>query len=212
MLVNLTRTGLDPKKLEMVGLSLGGQTISFIAKHYRELTGVNITRLTGLDPAGPCFRNHGPEGRLDQSDADFVDIISTNIDGFGMAAPVGHVNYYVNGGEYQPGDVLWMPCNTLCSHVRSFTLWIAGLQNQDSFIGIQCDSVQDAREKNCYSRSPRVTNLMGLKTDRSKEGIFFLATDNNFPYALGEKGLKKENEFFSALMNNLVSRDSMRMR
>lgn len=150
--------------------------------------------------------------RLDLSDADFVDVISTNIDGSGMAAPIGHVNFYVNGGEYQPGDILWMPCNTLCSHIRSFTIWIAALQNQNSFIGIQCDSVQDAREKNCYDRTPQVTNLMGLKTDKRKEGIFFLATDNNYPYALGKKGIRKENEFFFSLMKNMVDHDAMRMR
>lgn len=207
MLANLTDTGLDPKRFELVGLSLGGQIVSFIAKNYRLLTGMNISRITGLDPAGPCFRNLGPEDRLDQSDADFVDIISTNIDGFGMAAPIGHVNFYVNGGEYQPGDVFFIPCSTMCSHFRSFTIWIAALYNQNSFIGIQCDSVQDAREKNCYDRTPQVTNIMGLKTDRSKEGIFFLATSNKYPYALGKKGLKKENECFITMMKNMVDNE-----
>lgn len=211
MLINLTQLGLDPKKIELVGLSLGGQTVSFIAKNYRLLSGMNISRITGLDPAGPCFRNLGPEDRLDQSDADFVDVVSTNIDGFGMAAPVGHVNFYVNGGEFQPGDVFWMPCNVFCSHLRSFTVWLAALQYPDSFIAMQCDSVQDARDKNCYDRVPRVTNTLGLDVDKSKEGIFYLATDNNFPYHLGKKGLKKENEFFMHLMNNIVDSSDMKM-
>ncbi|XP_073946625.1 pancreatic lipase-related protein 2-like isoform X2 [Choristoneura fumiferana] len=61
MLANLTSVGLDPKKLELVGLSLGGHTMSFIAKNYRQLTGRNISLLVGLDPAGPCFRHLGPE-------------------------------------------------------------------------------------------------------------------------------------------------------
>lgn len=209
MLSNLTKEGLDPKKLELVGLSLGGQTVSFIGKKYRQLTGMNISRITGLDPAGPCFRNLGPEDRLDQTDADFVDTIYTNIDGFGMAAPVGHVNFYVNGGEYQPGDLFWMPCNVLCSHIRSFTIWIAALQNQDSFIAMKCSSVQEARLKNCYDKVPEITNVVGLKTDRSNEGIFFLATDNNFPYYLGKKGLKRENEYFSHLMKDIVESNDM---
>ncbi|XP_049874279.1 lipase member H-A-like [Pectinophora gossypiella] len=196
MLANLTKLGLDPKKLEVVGLSLGGHTISYIAKNYRLITGRNISRLTALDPAGPCFRNLGPEDRLDQTDADFVDVIDTNIDGFGMAAPVGHVNFYVNGGEFQPGDFLWMPCNVLCSHARAFTIWLAALENPNSFIALQCDSVQQARERNCYERKPQVTNLLGPKTDRTKQGLFYLATYNNFPYFMGEKGLKRENEFF----------------
>ncbi|XP_031768708.2 phospholipase A1 member A-like [Galleria mellonella] len=124
MLYNLSRqdVGFDPKKLEILGLSLGGQTMSFIAKSYYALAGVKIGRLTALDPMGPCFRNLGPENRLDKSDADFVELVGTNIDGYGVAEPLAHVNFYVNGGEHQAHDVLFMPCEMLCSHLRSFTL------------------------------------------------------------------------------------------
>ncbi|KAG6439240.1 hypothetical protein O3G_MSEX000607 [Manduca sexta] len=211
MLVNLTKEGLDPKKVELIGLSLGGQTVSFIAKNFKRMTGVTLGRITGLDPSGPCFRNLGPDDRLDQADADFVDVISTNIDGFGMAAPVGHVNFYVNGGEFQPGDILWMPCNVLCSHIRSYTIWLAALQNPDSFIAMQCESVQQAREKNCYDNKPMVTNVLGLETDHNKTGIFFLATQNNFPYYLGTNGLKREYEFFHAHMKEITDNDPMKM-
>ncbi|CAH2039369.1 unnamed protein product, partial [Iphiclides podalirius] len=197
MLAVLIGEGLDPSKLEVVGLSLGGQTMSFVAKGLQDLTGRNVSRLTGLDPAGPCFRHLGPGQRLDMTDADFVEVVSTNIDGFGMAAPVGHVNFYVNGGEYQPGDLLWMPCNVLCSHIRSFTLWLAAMRHPDSFVAMQCDSVQQARDKLCYDRRPLVTNLLGPKVDRTKRGIFYLATDNDFPYYLGADGLKREREFFA---------------
>ncbi|XP_012550514.1 lipase member H isoform X1 [Bombyx mori] len=211
MLVDLIKHGLDPKKLDLIGLSLGAHTASFIAKRFKELTGDTISRLTGLDPAGPCFRNLGPDQRLDSSDADFVDVVDTNIDEFGMAAPIGHVNFYVNGGEYQPGDILWMPCNAFCSHLRSYTVWLAALQYPTSFIAIQCDSVQEARNKNCYDRIPLVTNVVGLGTDKSKTGVFYLATHNNYPYYLGEKGLKKEYEYFQSHMEEITNNDSMKI-
>lgn len=201
MLAYLSKQGLDPKKLELVGLSLGSHTISFIAKNYRLQTGMNISRITGLDPSGPCFRNLGPEDRLDQTDADFVDVIETNIDGYGMAAPVGHINFYVNGGEFQPGDIFWIPCNVICSHVRAFTIWISALLNPNSFIAMKCDSVQEARNRDCYDKSPVVTNIVGLNTNRNIQGVFYLATENNFPYFMGLKGLKKENEFFDSKLN-----------
>ncbi|XP_047517186.1 lipase member H-A-like [Pieris napi] len=212
MLADLTQEGLDPKKLELIGLSLGGQTASFIAKNYELLTGVKVSRLTGLDPAGPCFRNLGPGDRIDKSDADFVDIIATNIDGYGMAAPVGHVNFYVNGGEYQPGDVLWTLCNILCSHIRSFTIWISALRNPHSFVGLQCDSVQQAREKLCYDREPIVTNVLGLNSDRSRHGIFYLNTDNKYPYFLGEKGVIKENDFYLSQTKALNKQNVIKMK
>ncbi|KAJ2943599.1 hypothetical protein O0L34_g16708 [Tuta absoluta] len=203
MLANLTKLGLNPKKLEVLGLSLGGQTISFIAKNYRMMTGMNISRLTALDPSGPCFRNLGPEDRLDQSDADFVDVVDTNIDGYGMAAPVGHVNFYVNGGEYQPGDIWWIPCDIVCSHIRSYFLWISSLQNPNSFLAVKCDSVQQARNKECFKNKPQVTNILGLNTDRTKKGIFYLATSNEFPYYLGEKGLTDESDVFQQRLKEL---------
>ncbi|XP_046968883.1 lipase member H-like [Vanessa cardui] len=203
MLADLTAQGLDPKKLEILGLSLGAHTASFIAKNYRLLTGMNISRITALDPAGACFRNLGPEDRLDKSDADFVETINTNIDEFGMAAPVGHVNFYVNGGENQPGELFWMMCTSFCSHVRAHAIWKTALRYRDSFVAIQCDSVQQARNKNCFDRRPVVTNVLGLNVNKTNEGIFYLATTNTYPYFLGKKGVKKEHDFYLSLMNSL---------
>ncbi|XP_061714706.1 pancreatic lipase-related protein 2-like [Cydia pomonella] len=194
MLANLTTLGMDPKNLELVGLSLGGQTMSFIAKNYRLITGKNISSLTGLDPTGPCYRHLGPDQRLDPSDADFVRVVATNIDGYGIATPVGHVMFYVNGGEYQPGDIWWLPCDVTCSHVRSYFLWLSALLNPGIFIGMQCDSIQKAREGNCYDRKPMVTNTMDLFTDRSKPGIYYVTTFNRYPYGLGKSGLKRSGE------------------
>ncbi|XP_060802601.1 lipase member H-like [Amyelois transitella] len=212
MLAHLTATSkFDPKKLDVVGLSLGGQTMSFIAKSFTQLTGQKISRLTALDPAGPCFRNRGPEGRLDESDADFVDVIATNIDGYGMAAPVGHVNFYVNGGEIQPGDIYWILCNTLCSHARVYFLWLAALENPNSFIAMKCDSVQDARDRKCYDRRPMVTNVLGLNVNRNETGIFYLATTNVFPYHMGTRGLKKKNDFFAKHLADINVNDILKL-
>lgn len=197
MLVNLTAAGLDAKRLEFAGVSLGAQIMSFVAKHFYKLTGRKVSQLTGLDPSGPCFRNLGPEGRLDAEDGEFVQVVNTNIDGFGMAAPVGHVNFYINGGEYQPGDIYWMPCTVLCSHVRAYTIWLSVLTGPSSFIGVKCDSVQQARRNQCYDRVPRETNVLSnTATDRSKTGIFYVATDNVWPYYLGARGLVKEKELW----------------
>lgn len=54
---------------------------------------------TGLDPAGPCFRSVPPTARLHADAAHRVDVLHTNIDGFGIAEPLGHVDFYANGGE-----------------------------------------------------------------------------------------------------------------
>lgn len=212
MLTNLTAAGLDPQQLEFTGVGLGAQLMSFVAKTFHNLTGSKVSQITGLDPSGPCLRNLGPDERLDSSDADFVQVVSTNIDGLGMAAPVGHVNFYVNGGEFQPSDFYWMPCTLHCSHFRSVTIWLVALERPDSFIGLKCDSVQQARSHRCYDRVPTETNVISnTKTDRSNTGVFYLATDNNWPYYLGSRGLRKENEFWTKHMVEWNKEDDIEM-
>ncbi|KAL0822297.1 hypothetical protein ABMA28_004405 [Loxostege sticticalis] len=195
MLADLTQPGLlDPAKVEMISMSLGAHVMSFIAKNYYQRTGKKIGRLIGLDPSGPCFRNKGPADRLDDSDADFVIAVMTNIDGHGIAAPIGHVNFYVNGGEYQVGDIPFIPCGNFCSHMKAYIYWLSALENPGRFIGVKCNSVQQARFRGCYDNVPMVTNIMGIKTDKSKPGIYYLSTKHSFPYYLGKKGLKEKTD------------------
>ncbi|XP_047993381.1 phospholipase A1 member A-like [Leguminivora glycinivorella] len=191
MLAQLTKQGLNPKNLTLLGLSLGGETISFIAKSYQQITGQNISFLIALDPAGPCYRKLGSKYRLDPSDADFVLSITTNMDGFGMNIPVGTATFYVNGGEYQPGHFPLIPCGVPCSHLWSLILWLSALYNPGIFVGIKCDSVDQARNGMCYNNTPMITNTMDMGIDKTKPGIYYLPTTSGLPYGVGMKGLKK---------------------
>lgn len=38
--------------------------------------------------------------RFNANAANRVDVLHTNIDGFGLAEPCGHVDFYANGGVY----------------------------------------------------------------------------------------------------------------
>ena len=81
---------------------------------------------SGLDPAGPLFEGYDPKVRLDQTDANYVDVIHSNgeslivggrhqnliggtqvvtlhLSGFGVWEPIGHVDFYPNGGRAQRG-------------------------------------------------------------------------------------------------------------
>ena len=65
---------------------------------------------TGLDPAGPWFEHKKISVGLNRECADFVDVVHTHGGkgplSFGLLKPLGHVDFYVNGGQHQPGCVL----------------------------------------------------------------------------------------------------------
>uniref|UniRef100_A0A915L6G1 Lipase domain-containing protein n=1 Tax=Romanomermis culicivorax TaxID=13658 RepID=A0A915L6G1_ROMCU len=61
-----------------------------------------------MDPAGPLFACEDKATRLDPSDAKFVQVVHTNGESFlngGLGTPerMGHVDFYPNGGQTQPG-------------------------------------------------------------------------------------------------------------
>lgn len=70
-----------------------------------ELTGKKFGRITALDPSGPLTINEhkARNNRLCLSDADFVDVIHTDIYYSVYRKPLGHVDFYPNDGRNQPG-------------------------------------------------------------------------------------------------------------
>lgn len=58
--------------------------------------------LVGLDPALPFFATLNDGWKLDADDAEFVDIIHSNSGIYGKIEATGHVDFYMNGGTFQP--------------------------------------------------------------------------------------------------------------
>ncbi|KAB0794803.1 hypothetical protein PPYR_11642 [Photinus pyralis] len=102
-LCSLIECGINPGDVHVVGYSLGAQIAGVAGAYVQQHCGVSIGRITGLDPAGLGFNCLRPNKcRLDQLDADFVDIIHTNAGGYGITFNCGHHDFYVNGGFMQP--------------------------------------------------------------------------------------------------------------
>ncbi|CAF3042763.1 unnamed protein product [Rotaria sp. Silwood2] len=93
----------DPSLIHIIGHSLGAHAAGYAGSKISP----QLSRITGLDPAGPYFESTDPRVRLDPSDARFVDIIHTDGQahvqlGLGLLQPLGHVDFYPNGGLEQP--------------------------------------------------------------------------------------------------------------
>lgn len=84
---------------------MGSHMSAFIGKYMLKFSGKKLGRITALDPAGPKFENAviSPDLRLCETDADFVDIVHTDIQFYGYTAPIGHVDFYPNEGKHQIG-------------------------------------------------------------------------------------------------------------
>ncbi|KAK2183618.1 hypothetical protein NP493_303g00006 [Ridgeia piscesae] len=97
---------ISRQKLWCVGHSLGAHTCGLAGKRYR------FARITGLDPAGPKYSGNEDAGLVARS-ADFVDVIHTGANLLGIMSPVGHVDFYPNGGKHQPGchGSMYFKCN-----------------------------------------------------------------------------------------------------
>ena len=71
--------------------------------------------ILALDPAGPVFDANSDSTRLGKSDAKAVQVFHTNINGAGIEAQSGTVDFYFNDGKHQPGCKDFLGLDS-CSH------------------------------------------------------------------------------------------------
>ncbi|EHA99630.1 Pancreatic lipase-related protein 2 [Heterocephalus glaber] len=196
-----TELRYDPEDAHVIGHSLGAHAA---AEAGRRLEG-RLGRITGLDPAEPCFQDTPEEVRLDPSDAMFVDVIHTDIApiipsfGFGMSQTVGHLDFFPNGGEEMPGcnknilstiidlNGLWEGISNVvaCNHLQSYKYYSSSILNPDGFLGYPCASYQEFQENGCFPCPAEGCPTMGHYADQFQgktsavEQTYFLNTGDS---------------------------------
>nr|WOP79085.1 putative endothelial lipase [Spodoptera frugiperda] len=162
------------ENFHLVGFDLGAHVAGIAGRNFNSNN--KVGRITGLNPTG----RHWGSGtqRLRDTDATYVEVIHTDTFGAlsnGIEDPIGHVNFYPNGGRNQPGCVFHS-----CCHARSFELFAASINEDNRLRGNQCSSMTQMNLNLCRG----VTLQLG-GTDLSKtgtRGIYRINTTRRYPF------------------------------
>ncbi|XP_030901084.2 phospholipase A1 member A isoform X2 [Melopsittacus undulatus] len=194
----LLALGVSGTSIHIIGVSLGAH-VGGLVGHFH---GGQLGRITALDPAGPKYTKASPEERLDPGDALFVEAIHTDADSFGIRIPVGHIDYFVNGGKDQPGCPRFLSAvfclagykYLTCDHMRAVDLYVSALKNSCPFMAFPCASNEDFLSGHCLDcvdpflfSCPRIGLLeqAGVNmTKLPKEVKVYLMTSPSAPYCV----------------------------
>ncbi|XP_011373006.1 phospholipase A1 member A isoform X1 [Pteropus vampyrus] len=185
--------GVSESSIHIIGVSLGAHVGGMVGHFYKGRLGW----ITGLDPAGPEYTRASLEERLDAGDALFVEAIHTDTDNLGIRIPVGHVDYFVNGGQDQPGCPTFIHAGysyLICDHMRAVHLYISALENSCPLMAFPCTSYKAFLAGHCLDcfnpfllSCPRIGMVEqgGVKIEPlPKEVRVYLQTTSRAPYCV----------------------------
>ncbi|XP_023592396.1 lipoprotein lipase [Trichechus manatus latirostris] len=186
--------------VHLLGYSLGAHVAGIAGS----LTNKKVSRITGLDPAGPNFEYAEAPSRLSPDDAYFVDVLHTFTRGspgrsIGIQKPVGHVDIYPNGGTFQPGCNIGEAIRVIaekgfgdmdqlvkCSHERSVHLFIDSLLNEENpSKAYRCSSKEAFDKGLCLSCRKNRCNNLGYEVHKvraKRSSKMYLKTRAQMPY------------------------------
>ncbi|XP_064456252.1 phospholipase A1-like [Ornithodoros turicata] len=150
--------------VHFIGFGIGAHIGAFLAEELSSIE-LYLGRLTALDPARFLFEDTGLN-HLSRDSASFVDVVHTS-DCHGLVKPVGHVDFYVNGGGMQPGCT-----DAMCSHVRALSYYTSSIA--------KCDMVAYAAPDYDLNTSSSIFGYRSFLNDVT--GLYYLKTKPNFPY------------------------------
>ncbi|XP_043284724.1 pancreatic triacylglycerol lipase-like [Venturia canescens] len=161
----------------LVGHSLGAHVMGVAG---RKANGV-INQIFGLDPARPWFKDPNNTIRLSSDAARNVQVIHTNGNQWGLMEPLGHADFYPNGGRRQPGCAAAdFFSHGACSHRRAFLLFAESLNSPVGFKGVRCGPDENSLKGECRGN----VGIMGGRSNWiHKNGLFYLKTGKTPPYA-----------------------------
>ncbi|KNC26383.1 Vitellogenin-3 [Lucilia cuprina] len=181
------------QNIHLIGHSLGAHIMGSAGRNFQLMTGMSIPRITGLDPAKPCFNEGETLSGLLRGDADFIDVIHSNPGVLGKRDPMGDIDFYPGGLDPLPTGCL----SVVCAHARAWEYFAETVYpgNEFNFIGARCSSLTRLREGKCPSKEVP----MGYAVPFDVKGNYFLEVNGEAPY--GRNGNKHRSLNFAECGN-----------
>lgn len=168
-------------QLQLIGISLGGQTVGMAGKNTQR---GRVQVIMSLDPAGPLFFFGQPHERVNYDDGEYVEVIHTNGGLLGFLEPIGQADFFPNFGSSQPGCITDITGS--CSHARAVILHAESINTR--FTGHECAGANGGwdsiRAEQCQP-TDRVAFMGGPFGHVGQQGNFYMATSDSAPFSLG---------------------------
>ncbi|XP_059050399.1 lipase member H-A-like [Achroia grisella] len=159
--------------INLVGDGLGALQAGIIGRRLRRQIGY----ITGLDPTyWSAVQELLPQ--LRRNDAQYTEVIHTNVGNLGYIKPMGQVDIYPNGGINMPG------CgrDDLCDHERAY-FYLAEALTSGGFTSRQCANYEEALLEECTGSA--TVNLGGVEPKTGVTGIYSVQTNASPPFSQG---------------------------
>ncbi|EAT47856.1 AAEL001064-PA [Aedes aegypti] len=177
-----SEVGVPLEKVTFIGHNLGAHISGQAGKNL----GGRVGEIYGLDPLGPLFeypKDRGLQMRLDQSDANYVQIIVTSRHELGLVNGEGHENFYPNGGESASNCPIpdtnskELTRRIACSEWEATEFFNRSLNPNNAYEGRQCKDWPSFLAHRCDSNK---ANVLGIHSHRIG-GDFYLTAEPILP-------------------------------
>ncbi|XP_041975300.1 pancreatic lipase-related protein 2-like [Aricia agestis] len=176
----LIEEGVSMNDVHLIGHSLGAHVVGIAGAYVKKGP---IDTITGLDPALPLFYFSDKNSRLDRHDARHVEVIHTCGGYLGFSDPLGHIDFYPNGGTRQPG--CGIDYRGLCAHNRAHMYFAESIVSAVPFTAVRCRNYDELYYTGSCEGTGETLIMGGFDIHYGKDGIYYLRTNDKKPYALG---------------------------
>lgn len=180
-LAELRAYGYPSQNIHAIGHSLGSQMLGFVGTKFTELTNEKIWRVTGIDPAGPCFSNSFIDNQIRSGVGQYVEVYHCNAGGLGTTAVLADTDFFFNKkGVKQP------PCHegiipgkgesdaAKCSHKACVRYYMLTVHQPTWYLAWRCNSYDKFSEGEC---SGNEVTIAGYSNPGNATGVFYVSTE-----------------------------------